>query len=184
MSRENGRCLTHGFLVINHWQIRWEFGRPWRGTMAQVVTLLCIQGFWESLRFRFSSPKLGSSRIRGNRPKSPQHRCAAVNYDQIHKENISIEWYWVKRDEEVSSYLLLVEHDDWNVTQEITQIQGFWRPYQEAEFWRRAGFHCTGCAGRIQRSGGKRVNPSIRGSFLGDFVTVQMFETDKLNVST
>eukprot|EP00434_Breviolum_minutum_P007786 symbB.v1.2.006872.t1/scaffold382.1/size215954/6 len=38
----------------------------------------------------------------------------------------------------------------------------FWRPYQEAEFWRRAGFHCTGCAGRVHRSGGKRVNPSIR----------------------
>eukprot|EP00435_Cladocopium_sp_Y103_P006122 s3602_g1.t6 len=39
----------------------------------------------------------------------------------------------------------------------------FWRPYQEAEFWRRAGFHCTGGPRlNLQRSGGKRVNPSIR----------------------
>ncbi|CAE7483900.1 unnamed protein product [Symbiodinium natans] len=37
----------------------------------------------------------------------------------------------------------------------------FWRPYQEGEFWRRAGFHCSGL--RLQsQSAGKRVNPAIQ----------------------
>lgn len=55
--------------------------------------------------------------------------------------------------------LLLDQHD---ATAILTQ-RGFWRPYQEAEFWRRAGFHCTGGPRlNLQRSGGKRVNPSIR----------------------
>ena len=37
----------------------------------------------------------------------------------------------------------------------------FWRPYQEGEFWRRAGFHCAGLRGSSQ-SAGKRVNPAIQ----------------------
>ena len=37
----------------------------------------------------------------------------------------------------------------------------FWRPYQEGEFWRRAGFHCSGLRGQLQ-SAGKRVNPAIQ----------------------
>ncbi|CAJ1442082.1 unnamed protein product [Effrenium voratum] len=37
----------------------------------------------------------------------------------------------------------------------------FWRPYQEAEWWRRAGFHCSGAQVAIQNPG-KCVNPSIR----------------------
>eukprot|EP00439_Symbiodinium_sp_Y106_P032129 s8401_g3.t2 len=37
----------------------------------------------------------------------------------------------------------------------------FWRPYQEGEFWRRAGFHCSGLR-LLPDSAGKRVNPAIQ----------------------
>ncbi|CAE7806756.1 unnamed protein product [Symbiodinium sp. CCMP2456] len=37
----------------------------------------------------------------------------------------------------------------------------FWRPYQEGEFWRRAGFHCSGLR-LLPESAGKRVNPAIQ----------------------